>query len=99
MRAGTHAEQRSRFDAFFPGRSDEFLRLLGAWSIPFALLDADDAILFWNRGAAVFYGLGEADALGKPFGELVSEVAAAAPPSASGNRTRRHEARHRSATY
>jgi len=95
MRAGNHVEERTRFDAFFPGRSDDLLRLLGAWSIPVALLDAGDRVLFWNRGAVDFYGIGEADAVGRPFGELVSE-AAVPSPAASGSRTRRYEARHRS---
>ena len=95
MKAGTDVDERTRFDAFFPGRSDDFLRLLGAWSIPVALLDAGERVLFWNRGAVDFYGIGEDDALGKPFGEVVSETA---PPAsaASGSRTRRYEAHHRS---
>jgi len=97
MKAGAHAAQDTRFDAFFPGRSDDFLRLLSAWSIPFALLDAKGEILFWNRGAAAFYGWGEDDVLGKPFADVISEVANAAPPAASGDRTTRYEARHRSA--
>lgn len=95
MKAGTNVDERTRFDAFFPGRSDDVFRLLGAWSIPVALLDAGDRVLFWNRGAADFYGIGETDALGKAFHELVSETAAPALPAAGG-RTRRYEARHRS---
>jgi PAS domain S-box-containing protein len=97
MRAGAQTDQRSQFDAFFPGRSEDFLRLLGAWSIPFALVDATDAVVFWNRGAVKFYGLGESDALGKSFGELVGEHAAVASTSTAGVRTRRYEARHRNA--
>ena len=97
MRVGTPADQRMQFEAFFPGRSDEFLRLLGAWSIPFALLDENDAVVFWNRGSVKFYGLAEIDALGKKFGDLVAEDAAVLPASAAGMRTRRYEARHRSA--
>ena len=98
MRAGTQADQRSQFDAFFPGRSDDFLRLLGAWSIPFALVDENDAVVFWNRGSVKFYGLSESDALGKKFGELVAEDAAVASTPTAGERTRRYEALHRSAT-
>jgi PAS domain S-box-containing protein len=97
MRAGAQADPRSQFDAFFPGRSEDFLRLLGAWSIPFALVDENDAVLFWNRGSVKFYGLGESDALGKNFGELVGEHAAVDSPSTAGVRTRRYEARHRNA--
>jgi PAS domain S-box-containing protein len=98
MGAGTQHGNRSRFDAFFPGRAEDFLRLLGAWSVPFALLDENDAVLFWNRGAVKFYGVGEDDALGKTFGELVAEDAAAPPHPAAGIQTRRYEARHRSVT-
>jgi PAS domain S-box-containing protein len=97
MRAGAQADQRSQFDAFFPGRSEDFLRLLGAWSIPFALVDENDAVLFWNRGSVKFYGLGESEALGKKFAELVGEHAAVASTSTAGLRTRRYEARHRNA--
>jgi PAS domain S-box-containing protein len=96
MRAGTQTGKRTRFDAFFPGRAEDFLRLLGAWSVPFALLDKDDGVLFWNRGAAKFYGVGAVDALGKHFGELVAEEAAILPSPVAGVRTRRYEARHRS---
>lgn len=98
MGAGTQVEQRSQFDAFFPGRSDDFVRLLGAWSIPCALVDANDVVVFWNRGSVKFYGFSEIDALGKKFGELVAEDAAMIPASTVGVRTRRYEARHRSAT-
>src|SRR5262249_40089879 len=72
-----------------------FLRLIGAWSIPFALLDADDAVLFWNRGAAKFYGIAEDDALGKGWADLTVETAAAPGAVVAGTRTRRYEARHR----
>src|SRR5580765_3437482 len=78
MRAGAQPDQRSQFDAFFPGRSEDFLRLLGAWSIPFALVDEDDAVVFWNRGSVKFYGLSENDALGRKFGDLVAERAVVA---------------------
>ncbi len=97
MGAITHKDQRSKFDAFFPGRADEFLRMLGAWSIPFALLDADDAVLFWNLGAVKFYGLGEEEALGKKFAELVAEEATIPEAPLGGVRTRRYEALHQSA--
>ncbi len=97
MGAVTHKDQRSKFDAFFPGRADDFLRMLGAWSIPFALLDKDDAVLFWNRGAVTFYGVSEDDALGKTFGDLVEEDARSAATPVAGVRTRRYETRHRSA--
>ena len=98
MRAGAQADQRSQFDAFFPGRSEDFLRLLGAWSIPFALVDEDDAVVFWNRGSVKFYGLSESEARGRKFGDLVAEHAAIASTSTAGLLTRRYEARHRSAT-
>ena len=97
MGAVTHKDQRSKFDAFFPGRADDFLRMLGAWSIPFALLDDNDAVLFWNRGAVTFYGVSEDDALGKKFGELVGEEATVSSIPVAGVRTRRYEARHQSA--
>lgn len=97
MGAVTHKDQRSKFDAFFPGRADDFMRMLGAWSIPFALLDNDDAVLFWNRGAVTFYGVSEEDALGKPFGALVEEDAPISSTPVAGVRTRRYETRHRSA--
>ena len=51
-----HVDRRAPFDTYFPARAEDFLRLLGAWSIPFTLLDADDNVRFWNRGAAAFYG-------------------------------------------
>jgi PAS domain S-box-containing protein len=94
---GTQREQRKSFDAFFPGRADDFLRLLGGWSIPFALLDDNDVVLFWNRGAVKFYGVSDDDALGKPFGELVAEEAATFTAPVADLRTRRYEARHLSA--
>jgi len=97
MGAGTQQDKRGSFEAFFPGRADDFLRLVGAWSVPFALLDEHDAVLFWNRGAVKFYGVGEDEALGRPFTELVAEEAPAAPTPVPGLRTRRYEARHRSA--
>ena len=97
MGVGTQKDQRSRFDAFFPGRADDFLRLLGGWSIPFALLDGNDEVLFWNRGAVKFYGVSEDDALGKKFGHLVDEEAVASSTPVAGVRTRRYEARHLSA--
>jgi len=97
MGAITHKDQRSKIDAFFPARADDFLRMLGAWSIPFALLDKDDAVLFWNRGAVTFYGVSEDDAVGKIFGDLVEEEAPVASTPVAGVRTRRYETRHRSA--
>ena len=98
MKAGTQSDQRNQLDAFFPARSEDFLRLLSAWSIPCALLDANDAVVFWNLGSVKFYGLGESDALGKEFGEVVAEHAVVVPASPAGVRTRRYEAQHRSAT-
>lgn len=92
-----HVERRARFDTFFPGRAEEVLRMLGAWSIPFTLLDADDAVRFWNRGAVRFYGLSEADAVGRKFADLVAESPSSSPPATVGERTRRYEARHRNA--
>jgi hypothetical protein len=97
MGAGTQKDQGRRFDAFFPGRADDFLPLLGAWSIPFALLGENDLVWFWNRGAVKFYGVGEDDAIGKPFGDLVVEEVVVSPAPIAGVRTRRYEARHRSA--
>jgi PAS domain S-box-containing protein len=97
MRAATHKGQHGKFDAFFPGRADDFLRMLGAWSIPCALLDDNDAVLFWNRGAAAFYGVCDDDALGKNFGELVGEDVRVSSTAAAGERTRRYETVHRSA--
>jgi PAS domain S-box-containing protein len=96
MGAGTQTDKPTKFDAFFPGRAEDFLRLLGAWSVPFALLDEADAVIFWNRGAAEFYGLGEDDALGRRFSTLVAEDVAVPPGPVAGIRTRRYEARHRS---
>ena len=95
MEADTQNDQRSNFDAFFPGRADDLMRMLGAWSIPFALLDKDDAVLFWNRGAATLYGVSEEDALGKTFGDLVDEEAPMSSTPVAGVRTRRFETRHR----
>jgi PAS domain S-box-containing protein len=92
-----HVDRRAPFDTYFPARAEDILRLLGGWSIPFTLLDADDAVRFWNRGAAKFYGLSELDALGKRFSELVAETPREALPSTVGERTRRYEARHRDA--
>ncbi|HZN55227.1 MAG TPA: ATP-binding protein [Candidatus Polarisedimenticolaceae bacterium] len=97
MGAGPHLDEHARFEAFFPGSAADFLRLLGSWSIPFALLDAGDTILFWNRGATKFYGLVEDDVLGRPWAEVVSEPAFVPAPPAPGVRTRRYETRHRSA--
>lgn len=97
MGALTHKDQRSKFDAFFPARTDDFLRLIGAWSIPFALLDEKDTVLFWNRGAVTFYGIGDDEALGKTFGTLVEESAVVPGVPSTGARTRRYEARHRRA--
>ena len=97
MGVGTAKDQRNRFDAFFSGRADDFMRLLGAWSIPFAILDANDAVLLWNRGAVTFYGIDEIDALGKKFGELVLEDLPVAWAPAGGVGTSRYEARHRKA--
>jgi PAS domain S-box-containing protein len=92
-----HRDQKDTFDAFLPGRADDFLRLLAAWSIPVALLDENDAVLFWNRGAVKFYGIDEAAALSKEFGELVLEDVPIARVAAPGAGTRRYEARHRNA--
>src|SRR5262245_21434299 len=92
MSAGAHPDQRSQFDAFFPGRSEDFLRLLGAWSIPFALVDEADAVVFWNRGSVKFYGLSEDEALGRKFADLVAEHASVASASTAGLLTRRYEA-------
>jgi PAS domain S-box-containing protein len=97
MEAGTHADQRSGFDAFLPGRAEDFVRMLGAWSVPVALLDGNDVILFWNRGAVVYYGVSEAEALGKKFCDLVGEDSSITQAPAAGMRTRRYEASHRSA--
>jgi hypothetical protein len=93
-----HVDRRARFDTFFPGHAEDFLRLLSAWSIPFSLLDGDDAVVFWNRGAVKFYGLSEDEALGKRFRDLVAETPVGPLPPVVGERTRRYEARHRSAT-
>jgi len=98
MDAGPRLDEHARFDAFFPGSAADFLRLLGAWSIPFALLDQDDAILFWNRGAVRFYGQREDDVLGRSWSEVVGEVSAVPQAAATGPRTRRYEATHRSAS-
>lgn len=95
MEAGTQQDPRPRFEAFFPERSEDFLRLLGAWSIPFALLDRDGAVRFWNRGAAKLYGLGENEALGKAFCALVAEDGKIPQAAVSGTRTERYEARHK----
>ncbi len=92
-----HVDRHARFDTFFPGHAEDLLRLLASWSIPFALLDADDAVVFWNRGAVKFYGVSEADALGKRFCDLVAEAPVGTPSPALGERTRRYEAHHRSA--
>jgi len=95
MGAGPQLDEHARFEAFFPGSAADFLRLIGAWSIPFALLDADDAVLFWNRGAVKFYGLAEDDALGGSWVELTGEMSAVPQAAVPGTRTRRYEARHR----
>ena len=92
-----HVDRRAPIDTYFPARAEDFLRLLSAWSIPFTLLDADDTVRFWNRGAAAFYGLSEREALGKRFSELVAETPGGAPSPSHGERTRRYEARHRDA--
>ena len=96
MEAGERLDEHARFEAFFPGRAADFLRLLGAWSIPFALLDPDDNILFWNRGAAKFYGRPEDAVLGRNWAETVGESAKIPATAPSGVRTRRYEATHRS---
>jgi PAS domain S-box-containing protein len=92
-----HVDRRARFDTFFPGHAEDFLRLLSAWSIPFTLLDADEAVVFWNRGAVKFYGVSEDEALGKRFRDLVAEAPVGTLPPVVGERTRRYEAHHRSA--
>jgi PAS domain S-box-containing protein len=97
MDAGPRLDEQARFEAFFPGSAADFLRLIGAWSIPFALLDARDAIVFWNRGAATFYGQTEDEVIGRGWCEVVGEVSAAPQASVTGERTRRYEATHRSA--
>jgi PAS domain S-box-containing protein len=94
MESGQQLDEHARFEAFFPGSAADFLRLLGAWSIPFALLDDRDTILFWNRGAARFYGRAEDDALGRRWQETVGENVAP-PAPAAGVRTQRYEATHR----
>ena len=91
-------DEHGRFEAFFPGSADDFLRLLGAWSIPFALLDDRGAILFWNRGASRFYGRTEDEVLGRPFAEIVAEVSRVPQASVPGVRTQRYEASHRRAS-
>jgi len=98
MESAPRLDEHARFEAFFPGSAADFLRLLGAWSIPFALLDDRGAILFWNRGAAKFYGRSEDDVLGRLWNETVSEVATIVPDSVPGVRTRRYEATHKRAT-
>jgi len=95
MGAGPQLDEHARFEAFFPGSAADFLRLIGAWSIPFALLDPDDAVLFWNRGAAKFYGIAEDDALGGSWVDLTGEMSAVPQAVVAGTRTRRYEARHR----
>jgi PAS domain S-box-containing protein len=98
MVAGERLDSHDRFLGFFPERAADFLRLLGAWSIPFALLDENDRVLLWNRGAAKFYGVSEDEAQGKPFGDVVAEGGVQLQTPVSGVRTRRYEARHRSAS-
>jgi PAS domain S-box-containing protein len=98
MEAGSHVEADARFEAFFPGSAMDFLRILGAWTVPFALVDASDAILFWNRGAAKLYGLGEDAVLGRTWCEVVGETSATPQTAPQGVRTRRYEATHRSST-
>lgn len=97
MEAGPRVDEHGRFEAFFPGSAADFLRLLGAWSIPFALLDQNDAILFWNRGAAKFYGQSEDEVLGRRFCDVVGEFSATPQTPVGGLRTRRYEATHRGA--
>ena len=94
MEAEPRWDEEARFEAFFPGSAADFLRLLGAWSIPFSLLDDRDAILFWNRGAAKFYGRSEDDVLGRSWSETVGETEARPLTSAPGVRTHRYEAIH-----
>jgi len=91
-------DEHARFEAFFPGSADDFLRLLGAWSIPFALLDDRGAILFWNRGAARFYGRSEDEVLGQAFAETVAEIVRVTQAPVPGVRTQRYEASHRRAS-
>ncbi len=94
---GERLNSRGKFEGFFPERAADFLRLLGAWSIPFALLDENDGVLLWNRGAVKFYGVGEDQALGRVFDDVVSEAEVLPQSPVAGVRTRRYEARHRSA--
>ena len=97
MGAGPQLDEHARFEAFFPGSAADFVRLLGSWSIPFALLDAGDVILFWNRGATKLYGWGEDDVLGRRWDDVVAERSSTPLPSPPGVRTRRYESRHRDA--
>jgi signal transduction histidine kinase len=97
MEASPRLDEHARFEAFFPGNAAYFLRLLEGWSNPFALLDANDVILFWNRGAAAFYAVPEDDALGRPWREVVGEAPDTDPGASAASRTRRYEAVHRNA--
>jgi PAS domain S-box-containing protein len=98
METGQQLDEHARFEAFFPGSAVDFLRLLGAWSIPFALLDDRDSILFWNRGAAKFYGRPEDEVLGRPWVEMVGEAQTGSSIPPAGVRTQRYEATHRRAS-
>jgi PAS domain S-box-containing protein len=98
MEAGPEVDDPARWEGFLPESGADVLRLLGAWSIPFALLNASDRILFWNRGASQLYGKTEDEVLGKGWGEVTGEEAALPMSVAPGLRTRRYEARHKSAS-
>ena len=98
METGPEVDDSARLEGFLPASGADVLRLLGAWSIPFALLDASDLILFWNRGASQLYGKSEDEVLGRGWCDVTGEEAALPMAAAPGLRTRRYEARHRSAT-
>jgi signal transduction histidine kinase len=66
----------SRIEAFLPGSAVDVLRVLGAWTVPFVMVDAADNVLFWNRGAARLYGIAENGAVGRNFTEVVGETSA-----------------------
>jgi PAS domain S-box-containing protein len=80
----------------FQSAAQDVVHLIGAWSVPVILLDRDDRIRSWNRGAAALYGFLEEEATGQAFPSLVQEEAGAIPQTAGDSKgTRRYEARHR----
>ena len=85
----------SRIEAFLPGSAVDVLRVLGAWTVPFVMVDAADNVLFWNRGAARLYGIAENGAVGRNFTEVVGETSASPHFTVQGISTRRYEAAHR----